>query len=380
MKIVNDLSINLGKNKWYNPNKLNSIDSILIVALLFVTEFILSLLVIPVKSLFKLVNVDDPILLELVMSLILQGSFFFIAFFYLKIRKVTPFFGGGYNKRLNLIDVIFSITLTLGIFLIFYSVHEYFYDYLVEIFGELDLGFTEEDIEKSNPIFVLIYEFIMVPVVPAICEELCFRGIVFRGLEERGPVFAVIVSGFLFALFHMSPVMFFLQFIGGIAFAAIVFLTKNHIYGCIMHFTHNLFSMVYAIIMQIGENAATGLSNVAVIFLILFGLVFLGISLLYFFKKYIKMAKSDGEKKESKAKEGDSKICYTTVQEADSTYYIKPYDFDDKELRENKDTLFLYNGSFISYNRKSRRNWLFWFLFSVVVGILFIVSIIGVLL
>ena len=92
------------------------------------------------------------------------------------------------------------------------------------------------------------------------------------------------------------------------------------------------------------------------------------------------MAKSDGEKKESKAKEGDLKICYTTVQEADSTYYIKPYDFNDKELRENKDTLFLYNGSFISYNRKNRRNWLFWFLFSVVVGILFIVSIIGVLL
>jgi membrane protease YdiL (CAAX protease family) len=51
-----------------------------------------------------------------------------------------------------------------------------------------------------------LFFVLVAAVVPAICEELAFRGLIQSGLRRSlGPKIAVIAAGFLFALLHLNP-------------------------------------------------------------------------------------------------------------------------------------------------------------------------------
>jgi len=85
-------------------------------------------------------------------------------------------------------------------------------------------------------------------VIPAIWEELIFRGLILQGLQKYGAVTAVIVSSLLFSLIHLSPAQTIYQFFFG-AICAIVYLrTKNLTYPIILHFVNNFLIVTYTYI------------------------------------------------------------------------------------------------------------------------------------
>jgi len=82
--------------------------------------------------------------------------------------------------------------------------------------------------------------FIIIAVLPGICEELLFRGYILDGLTRKWGVTAgIVASGALFGLLHMHPYRLIPTAILGIYFGWIVFKRKSIAHGMIGHITHN---------------------------------------------------------------------------------------------------------------------------------------------
>ena len=124
----------------------------------------------------------------------------------------------------------------------------------------------------------------MVSAFPAIIEEMMFRGIIMRGLEQFGSLFAVICSSAMFSLMHGNFGQIVLQFLGGLAIGGVVMVTKNYLLGMIMHFVNNSFSTIYTFMITvlfdhpIYENiiAVTGSAT------IILGVIFTLVATVYF--------------------------------------------------------------------------------------------------
>ena len=89
-----------------------------------------------------------------------------------------------------------------------------------------------------------IIRFITIAVLPAIFEELMMRGVVLGELLPYGKGFAIIASGVLFGLMHMSAVQLPFACIAGIAMAFAAVYTGSLLTSILLHFTNNLISVV----------------------------------------------------------------------------------------------------------------------------------------
>ena len=84
-----------------------------------------------------------------------------------------------------------------------------------------------------------VLNVVILAVLPAIFEELIFRGIILNGIKEMEETKAVFFSAFLFALFHGNASQTIYQFILGVVLAYVVVLTKNLLSAMVLHFTNN---------------------------------------------------------------------------------------------------------------------------------------------
>ena len=87
--------------------------------------------------------------------------------------------------------------------------------------------------------FELVGVMLVVALLPAVLEELIFRGFVLRGLKEFGVVFSVLVCGGLFALYHQNPIQTAYQFCCGAAFALMAFRSGSVFPTMLAHFINN---------------------------------------------------------------------------------------------------------------------------------------------
>jgi sodium transport system permease protein len=77
-------------------------------------------------------------------------------------------------------------------------------------------------------------------LLAAVCEELAFRGLILSGLLRRfHPRNAVILSSFLFALFHMNVFQFVPAFILGLVLGLLTVRSKSLVPAIIFHLLHN---------------------------------------------------------------------------------------------------------------------------------------------
>lgn len=72
--------------------------------------------------------------------------------------------------------------------------------------------FPKEYLEQISKLFQMKMpvwqQFLIIAVAPGVCEEVLFRGFLMRFFEKNGKIAAVIISAFLFALFHLDPFRF----------------------------------------------------------------------------------------------------------------------------------------------------------------------------
>lgn len=86
----------------------------------------------------------------------------------------------------------------------------------------------------------LIPALLFVAVIPAVMEELLFRGLILRNTEHTaGSIAAIFLAGFVFSLFHGSPEQTVYQFILGCIFALITIRSGSILPAVLMHFINN---------------------------------------------------------------------------------------------------------------------------------------------
>ncbi len=87
--------------------------------------------------------------------------------------------------------------------------------------------------------FGLVWVLLTVALLPAICEEFLFRGVVLDGLRSFGTVGSVLLCGGLFALFHQDPAQTIYQFCCGAAFALVAVKSGSILPTMLAHFINN---------------------------------------------------------------------------------------------------------------------------------------------
>ncbi|MBR2968613.1 MAG: CPBP family intramembrane metalloprotease [Clostridia bacterium] len=107
------------------------------------------------------------------------------------------------------------------------------------------IGYSKPDMSIPNDRgYELAMWLILAAAFPAFFEECIFRGYLLEGLKELGTVFAVIVGGLLFSLFHQNPQQTPYQFICGMAFTLLA-VKCNSLLPCMaMHFLNNAVILV----------------------------------------------------------------------------------------------------------------------------------------
>lgn len=204
----------------------------------------------------------------------------------------------GFRKKLNIKLLLLSICLFL--FSNFFL--NYFIDFaqliplpekLATIFERLHESATNTQnsfLNYSNlPEFFLV--FIVMAILPAIAEEIYFRGLIEGVLIDlKLSLFhAVLISSLLFSLVHGQFYYFFAQMFMGAILGYVYYRTRNIWYGIIMHFINN------GLIVIVSYTNSKTLTNIDVdgnppIYLSLIGLVLFGV-VLYLFHQQTKPIK-----------------------------------------------------------------------------------------
>lgn len=88
----------------------------------------------------------------------------------------------------------------------------------------------------SNPLWLNV---VFIALIPAVCEEYLFRGLLFHGYKKRNPLRAMLMSSLLFGLIHMNVNQFVYAFVMGIILCLLVYATGTVLSSMVAHFVFN---------------------------------------------------------------------------------------------------------------------------------------------
>lgn len=89
---------------------------------------------------------------------------------------------------------------------------------------------------------------ICICVIPAICEEILFRGLMFTGLKKISATVGVFGSAFIFMIMHGSPDQTVHQFILGVVLACAFMISNNLWVSILIHFCNNFIAVTVSFI------------------------------------------------------------------------------------------------------------------------------------
>jgi len=106
------------------------------------------------------------------------------------------------------------------------------------------LGFTSGSLSYSiNSPAKYIISLISLALLPAVCEELLFRGVIVNALKHKGHVFAIIFSSIMFSIFHFSLSQLIYPLCFGLILSIVYLRTKNILVPMLLHFINNALSV-----------------------------------------------------------------------------------------------------------------------------------------
>ena len=145
--------------------------------------------------------------------------------------------------------------------------------------GTHTIGNSSSSFEAAAPNGIL-QAFVAIPVLallPAVCEELLFRGILCTELDRRGGLRAILVGSLLFSLIHFDLANLPVYFYAGVILTLVLYVTDSLIATMLIHALYNITSLFG----QRYLNAFYSFTGNPELFLFLLILLFL-IALLFF--------------------------------------------------------------------------------------------------
>lgn len=124
------------------------------------------------------------------------------------------------------------------------------FNYLVEV---LNVGISEltgsgvSSIEVVGGFGGLVLSSFCFAIVPALIEELVYRGVIYNGLKSSfKPWTAILLSALIFMLMHFNIYQTFYQFILGVVLGGICYYTGSILYSMVFHMLNNFLAVLFA--------------------------------------------------------------------------------------------------------------------------------------
>ena len=226
----------LARTRYYNPNRLNALDAGLAFAAVLLAMIVVEELYVAVmRPLIRGGYITDMMFVNLIGLLLPQTVIFLVALFFLKIRRCSFPNGGGFRVKRDSVTGAMSVLLIFGLMYAFSPLADTFVS-AVYLTGS---GGSGSDPETEGMLIFAILYLIGVAVLPAVAEEMLYRGVIMQGLLEWGKVPAILVSSVMFSFMHGSFNQMLYQFLVGVAIATVVVETRNYAVGSVMHFANN---------------------------------------------------------------------------------------------------------------------------------------------
>lgn len=181
-----------------------------------------------------------------------QIVFFGCFFVYNKIKNVNIKSACKIKFNLNIWQILIIIVIGLIAMYGFSGLVDYL-GYILKQFGYVSDSFSYLDLSNAG-MFAL--SVIIVAVLPAICEESLFRGIALNGLKEKGEWKAIVISGLMFCIMHLSIEQSIYQFVLGMVLASVVVITGSLLSSVILHFFNNFYILLLSFVGFGGEASS----------------------------------------------------------------------------------------------------------------------------
>ena len=121
------------------------------------------------------------------------------------------------------------------------------FDKLKNLLDELDkvIESTYGNLLGAGNIFEYILVIVVVSVVPAICEEVFFRGYVQKSFEKKlKPFWAIFITSTLFGMYHMNPSGLIALAILGMYLGYAAYKSNSILVPVILHFINNFVAVI----------------------------------------------------------------------------------------------------------------------------------------
>jgi len=216
----------------------------------------------------SLENFSDPFVVDANrLILVFQQIGFFIlpAIVFLKLSTNSPQAFILWRKNVNILVSISVIVLLLSFmpvvnFFIWLNESMVFPEFLAGIEAvfrsmEDNAAVLTEALIKMDGISDFLYLTLLVAVLPAIGEELMFRGVIQRLLTVRFKNYhwGIWVSAFLFSAIHLQFYGFLPRMLLGALFGYMLVYTGSIVYPMVAHFVNNFASLLLAYLIQHGK-------------------------------------------------------------------------------------------------------------------------------
>ena len=350
MRIKNEYTSGLKRPSRYNPNNFTATGVALFYFVLIFGFFALSyfLKAVGFNDFIADFAGDDTFLLLCVSVFISQAFILLFSLVYSAVKGVNPVSGGGYENRFDFTPILMGCMLIAGIQICFGSLHREFSE-SASSFGTGVSLITETE---GNPLWLFVY-IVMLPLLPCICEEITFRGVLMRGLSRYGFFASVVLSSAMFALFHGNTQQILIQFMGGMAIGAGMYITGNFMIGAAMHFFNNLFAVGYSAFIEISAQLGEGVNNVSVVFTTLAGVAMLIIGA-YYFANYRK----NPDAAENGAGRKPVPVLMSTESRAEYSSIVIDSSQVGEFIKYYPDAMRYKRGGFVNLNREGKSPWL----------------------
>lgn len=188
-------------------------------------------------------------------------------------------------KKCNAVYYLIAVALAFGALFGLGWVNDWFITIL------RDAGYKMTDLVLPKRHFGdYILCVVIVCMLPALLEECIFRGLLLNGARKCGTLFAIIVCGGLFSLYHKNPAQTVYQMIIGVTLTLLVVKSGSIIPSVLFHFINNL----YIVTLYFLTPEGFAFDKTVQIVLCVLGIAVFALCILYLIFK-CKIPKSDEE-------------------------------------------------------------------------------------
>ena len=199
-----------------------------------------------------------------VFNILLDVCFVLTVYFVAKNKRINTVKQLKVTKSPSLLMAIICILVSIVCIVGFSGVTNCF----LEILYRMGYSSVSGDIVINTWGKYILYT-ICICVIPAICEEILFRGLVFTGLKKISQTVGIFGSAFIFMIMHGSPDQTVHQFILGVVLALAFLISNNLWVSIIIHFFNNFLAVTASFItykLSTGANGAIDENGVNIYF------------------------------------------------------------------------------------------------------------------